>query len=108
MINARNRAGTIQTRSDSSSVRENIMETIDKRRPPTRTFHGWAISVLHEAGAIRECDDHGWMKDRADPHARDLALEIASKHHPAGLTARAAAQAVSEILDSIGDTCPEC
>jgi hypothetical protein len=31
-------------------------------RPPTiRTSRGWAISVLQEAGAIRECDEHGWM-----------------------------------------------
>ena len=84
------------------------MQTIEKRRPSTRTVHGWAISVLHEAGAIRECDEHGWMKDRADPHARDVALEIARKHHPASLTVKAATEAVSEVLDSIGDTCPEC
>jgi hypothetical protein len=24
-----------------------------ERRPPTRTLRGWAISVLHEAGAIK-------------------------------------------------------
>jgi len=23
---------------------------------------GWAISVLQEAGAIRECDEHGWSR----------------------------------------------
>jgi hypothetical protein len=28
----------------------------------------WAISVLQEAGAIRECEEHGWMQDRADPN----------------------------------------
>jgi hypothetical protein len=38
-----------------------------KRRLVVRTLHGWAISVLQEAGAIRECEDHGWMQDRADP-----------------------------------------
>ena len=84
------------------------MQTIEKQRLPTRTIHGWAISVLHEAGAIRECDEHGWMKDRADPHARDVALEIARKHHPNGLTVQAATEAVSEVLDARGDTCPEC
>jgi hypothetical protein len=26
-----------------------------------------AIFVLREAGAIRECEEHGWMQDRADP-----------------------------------------
>ena len=30
----------------------------------------WAIMVLHEAGAFRECQVHGWIQDRADPHAR--------------------------------------
>jgi hypothetical protein len=28
---------------------------------------GWAISILLEAGAICECEEHGWMKDRTDP-----------------------------------------
>lgn len=39
-----------------------------QRRPPIRTLRGWAINVLNEAGAIRECDEHGWMQDRANPH----------------------------------------
>ena len=37
-----------------------------ERRPAIRTLHGWAISVLKEAGAIRECEEHGWMQDRAE------------------------------------------
>jgi hypothetical protein len=48
-----------------------------ERRPAIRTLRGWAISVLQEAGAIRECDEHGWVQDRADPHARERALVIA-------------------------------
>ncbi len=28
-----------------------------------------AVSVLREAGAIRECEQYGWMQDRADPRA---------------------------------------
>jgi hypothetical protein len=31
--------------------------------------------VLHEAGAIRECDVHGWIQDRADPHARNVFMK---------------------------------
>jgi len=55
-----------------------------ERRPAIRTLRGWAISVLQEAGAIRECKEHGWMQDRADPHARDRALNIARRdRHPA-------------------------
>lgn len=30
---------------------------------------GVAISVLLDAGAIRECEVHGWMMDRTDPDA---------------------------------------
>jgi hypothetical protein len=42
-------------------------------RATVRTVEGWARSVLLEAGAIRECEEHGWAKDRADPHARERA-----------------------------------
>lgn len=39
-----------------------------KERPPAiGTLSGWAISVLRKAGAIRECEEHGWTQDRADP-----------------------------------------
>jgi hypothetical protein len=33
-----------------------------ERRPAIRTLRGWAIHVLQEAGAIRECEEHGWMQ----------------------------------------------
>jgi hypothetical protein len=79
-----------------------------ERRPTFRTLRGWAISVLQEAGAIRECEEHGWMRDRADPHARDRALDIARENPPPGISSQAAAVAVAEVLESIGDTCPEC
>jgi hypothetical protein len=80
------------------------------KEPPAaiRTLRGWAISVLQEAGAIRECEAHGWMQDRADPHARDRAFDIARRDPPAGVSPEAAAVAIAEVLGSIGDTCPEC
>ncbi|MET4085581.1 hypothetical protein [Bradyrhizobium sp. S3.5.5] len=84
------------------------MLTTKERRPTIRTLRGWAISVLNETGAIRECEEHGWMQDRADPHARELAIEIARRDPPRGLTPDAAAAEVLDVLDSIGDTCPEC
>jgi hypothetical protein len=79
-----------------------------EKRPSTQTLRGWAISVLQEAGAIRECDEHGWMQDRADPHARQRAFNIAKDERPPGVSPQAAAVAVAEVLDSIGDSCPEC
>jgi hypothetical protein len=48
------------------------------------------------------------MQDRADPYARQRALEIARQDPPLGLSPEAASGAVTEVLDSIGDTCPEC
>jgi hypothetical protein len=84
------------------------MLTTKERRPATRTLRGWAISLLQEARAIKECEEHGWMQDRADPHAREHALDLAREERPPGVSRQAAAVAVAEVLDSIGDTCPEC
>jgi len=79
-----------------------------ERRPAIRTLRGWAIHALHEAGAIRECEEHGWMQERADPHARERAFDIARRDPPAGVSPNEAAAEVRDVLDSIGDTCPEC
>jgi hypothetical protein len=79
------------------------MPMTKERRPAIRTLRGWAINVLQEAGAIHECEEHGWAKDRADPHARERALE-----HPADVSANEAVAEIRGVLDSIGDTCPEC
>ena len=79
-----------------------------KPRSPIPTLEGWAISVLLEAGAIRECEEHGWMKDRTDPHAREHALEIARRDPPPGVSRCSASLVIAEVLESIGDTCPDC
>ncbi|MBR1329867.1 hypothetical protein [Bradyrhizobium ottawaense] len=79
-----------------------------QRRPAIRTLHGWALSVLQEAGAIHECQEHGWAKDRADPYAREHAIDLARQDPPAGITGDEAAAEIGDVLDSIGDTCPEC
>jgi hypothetical protein len=55
------------------------MLMMKERRPAFRTIEGWARSVLLDAGAIHECEEHGWAKDRADPHARDRALLVARR-----------------------------
>jgi hypothetical protein len=47
------------------------------------------------------------MQDRADPYARERAF-IARRDPPPGVSQQAAAIAIAEVLDSIGDTCPEC
>jgi hypothetical protein len=77
-------------------------------RPAFRTLEGWARSVLLEVGAIRECEEHGWMRDRSDPHARQHALLVAQQDPPLGFSSDRAVAAVLDELDAIGDTCPEC
>ena len=79
-----------------------------ERRPAIRTLRGWAIQVLQEAGAIRECEEHGWTQDRADSHARERAFDVARRDPPASVSTDDAVAEVREVLDSIGDTCPEC
>ena len=84
------------------------MLTTKVGRPAIRTLHGWAIAALSEAHAIQECEEHGWMQDRADPHAWERAVDIARGDPPAGVSPDAAAAEVRDVLNSIGDTCPEC
>jgi hypothetical protein len=79
-----------------------------ERQPAIRTLRGWAIHVLQEAGAIHECEKHGWAKELADPHARQHAFDLACQDAPAGISAADAVAEVQVVLDSIGDTCPEC
>jgi hypothetical protein len=85
-----------------------MLMTKERRPASFRTIEGWSRSVLIEAGAIHECEEHGWAKDRADPHARDRALDMARRDPPPGVSPHAAAIAILEVLDSIGVTCPEC
>jgi hypothetical protein len=80
----------------------------EEPRSVIRSLRGWAISILQEAGAIRECETLGWMQDRADPHARDRAFDIARRHPPQGLSRAKAIAEIEDVLNSIGDTCPEC
>jgi hypothetical protein len=80
-----------------------------KKKPTAfRSIEGWAISILQEAGAIRECEEHVWISDRADPHARERALLTARQDPPRGVSPEEAEAAISDVLATIGDTCPEC
>jgi hypothetical protein len=79
-----------------------------EHQPAFRTVEGWATIVLLEVGAIRECEEHGWMSDRSYPHARERALFIARHEPPLGISSERAVATVRDVLDTIGDTCPEC
>jgi hypothetical protein len=84
------------------------MLTAKEKKPAARLLRGWALAVLHEAGAIRQCEEHGWMRDRADPHARERAVSIARQYPPSDVSPEHAVVEIRDVLDSIGDTCPEC
>ncbi len=84
------------------------MSTTATRRPAIRSLQGWAIAVLIETGAIVECEPHGWMQERGDPHARMRALAIARDDPPPDTCVSEAVAAIDEVLESIGDVCPEC
>jgi len=79
-----------------------------ERRPDFRSVDRWATKLLLEASAIHECHEHGWAKDQTDPHAREQAFRIAREEPLAGLSPKEAVAAVQEVLDTVGDTCPEC
>ena len=84
------------------------MLAMKERQPPFRTAERWARLVLLEVGAIRECEEHGWMRDSGDPPARERALFIARHEPPLGISSERAVATVRDVLDTIGDTCPEC
>ena len=82
--------------------------SLPERRPAYRTLEGWALGTLIEHGAVRECEHHGHMRDRADPGAWNRAREYARQSPFPGTSAEASLKAMDEIMRSIGDTCPEC
>ena len=47
-------------------------------------------------------------QDRADPHARGRTLDPARQDPPTGVSPADPVTEVRDVLDSIGDTCPEC
>jgi len=78
------------------------------RRPAYRTLPGWALGLLLEEHAVRECPEHGHMRDRTDPEAWNRAREVARQHPFPGTSADASIAAIDDVLRSIGNTCPEC
>jgi hypothetical protein len=77
-------------------------------RPAYRTVQGWALGKLIEQGAVKECEHHGHRVDNADPEAWNRAREEARRNPYPGATPEACIGAITEILQSIGDSCPDC
>src|SRR5579862_8343251 len=66
------------------------------------------LGHLGPAGGRRDQRVQDWMQERADPHARERAFDIARQDHPEGISAAEATAEIEKVLNSIGDTCPEC
>ncbi|HEY0219978.1 MAG TPA: hypothetical protein VGC26_09490 [Afipia sp.] len=77
-------------------------------KPQFQTLEGYATALLLDAHAIVECEHHGYMKDRTDPHAWDRAREAATKQRYRHTSKNERLKAIDEIMHSIGDTCPDC
>jgi hypothetical protein len=57
------------------------------------------LTELLPFAAIRECEEHGWMTDRSDPHARERAFLVLGRTRlPASFRTRAAKRAHSARL----------
>lgn len=74
-VSSRNGRRRTRIRSSDGAVCDADAQGREGRR--TGTVCGCAVSVLQEAGAVRECEEHGWMRDRADPYAGERAFDIA-------------------------------
>ena len=84
-----------------------------RKQPPLtqtayRTLHGWALGTLIEQHAVSECSNHGHRKDKSDPEAWSHALEEATQHPFPGASTGQCVAEMEEIMQSIGDTCPDC
>ncbi|WP_315782478.1 MULTISPECIES: hypothetical protein [unclassified Bradyrhizobium] len=84
------------------------MQTAVTHHSKSQRLERWAVATLREAGAIVECEQHGWMRERGDPHALALALRIARDDPPRGLCSSEAVAAIEDVLAATGDTCPDC
>jgi len=80
---------------------------LTRERPDFRTVDRWALRILLDAGAIHECDQHGWAKDRTDPHARSKALPRSGRA-VAWTVFGGGGRGGAGVLDAVGDLCPEC
>ena len=73
-----------------------------------RTLHGWALGTLIEQHAVSECSDHGHRKNKSDPEAWGHAMEVAQQHPFPGASPQQCIAEMEEIMQSIGDSCPDC
>jgi hypothetical protein len=79
-----------------------------ERRPAIRTLRGWALYVLHEAAPSKSARNTVGCRIAPIRMLGMWAFDIARRDPPAGVSTDKAAAEVRDVLDSIGNTCPEC
>ncbi|MGJ4891404.1 hypothetical protein ACQR1Y_24685 [Bradyrhizobium sp. HKCCYLRH3099] len=84
------------------------MPPANTRRQAIPNLERWAFGILRDAGAVTECEEHGWMRERGDPDAVARARRTASDDPPRGVCSSEAIAAIEDVLSAIGDTCPDC
>ncbi|OAF13095.1 hypothetical protein AYJ54_44745 [Bradyrhizobium centrolobii] len=84
------------------------MLMMKERRAATQNPTGLGDLRPARCHFIRECEKHGWVIDRADPHARERAIAAGREDPPSDLSPDEAVAAGQDVLDSVGGTCPEC
>jgi hypothetical protein len=70
------------------------------RRPAIRTLRGWAISVLLEPAPSASA--------RSTAGCKTVPIRSARQEPPCGFSPEQAVAEVRNMLESVGDTCPEC
>lgn len=73
-----------------------------------RSLDGWALSILRDAHAIKEYEEHGWAKDLSDPDAWERARAEAREHLFPGASVGESLEAIDRAMYAVGDSCPEC
>jgi hypothetical protein len=68
--------------------------------------HEWCVQLLLDAGALAECDDHGYRVDEMDSAAFEDA--VAAGMRISGESKRLMRQRLQDALDRYGDSCPGC
>jgi hypothetical protein len=59
----------LQKIGTDDTIRSQVERRAEPARETYRTLQGWALGILLETHAIRECEDHSHMRDRTDPDA---------------------------------------
>jgi hypothetical protein len=77
-------------------------------REAYHTLEGWALGTLIENHAVAECSEHGHRRDKTDPDAWNHAREEACRNPFPGKTPETCLAALDQVMESIGDSCPNC